>query len=149
MDRKPRFDLIPFEFLEAVAEVLTHGAVKYGPYNWKRGRKDFFLEAIAMFDHVQRGDPHWLSIQFMKSQKVDRVAAAELLESFEDTFMEWLQAFTMPTLVVVGSEDNDNGSAEELAAALPNAEFREVPGTHMSSVTKPELGEAIARFLGA
>ena len=50
----------------------------------------------------------------------------------------------MPTLVVCGSEDDDNGSAEELAAALPNAIFREVPGTHMSSVTKPELGEAIA-----
>ena len=53
----------------------------------------------------------------------------------------------MPTLVVWGSEDEDNGSAEELAAALPNATFKEVPGTHMSSVTKPELGEAIATFL--
>ena len=30
---------------------------------------------------------------------------------------------------------------------MPNAIFREVPGTHMSSVTKPELGEAIAEFL--
>jgi pimeloyl-ACP methyl ester carboxylesterase len=83
----------------------------------------------------------------MKSQHVDRVAAGLLLESFEDTSMDWLQAFTMPTLVVCGSEDDDNGSAEELAAALPNAEFRQVPGTHMSSVTKPELGEAIATFL--
>ena len=63
--------------------------------------------------------------------------------------MDWLQAFTMPTLVVCGSEDDDNGSAEELAEALPNAVFVEVPGTHMSSVTKPELGEAIARFLAA
>jgi pimeloyl-ACP methyl ester carboxylesterase len=63
--------------------------------------------------------------------------------------MDWLQAFTMPTLVVCGSEDDDNGSAEELAAALPNATFREVPGTHMSSVTKVELGEEIARFLSA
>jgi dATP/dGTP diphosphohydrolase len=44
-DRKPRFDLVPFEFLEAVAEVLTSGAGRYGPYNWKRGRKDFFLDA--------------------------------------------------------------------------------------------------------
>src|SRR5439155_8528080 len=44
-DRKSRFDLIPFEFLESVAEVLTSGAVKYGPYNWKRGQKDFFLDA--------------------------------------------------------------------------------------------------------
>jgi pimeloyl-ACP methyl ester carboxylesterase len=117
-----------------------------GLEHWKR-RKTFFLEAIAMFDEVKRGDPHWLSIQFMKSQKVDRMAAAMLLETFEDTFLERLKAFTMPTLVVCGSEDEDNGSAEDLAAALPNAVFVEVPGTHMSSVTKPQLGEAIAAFL--
>ena len=55
---------------------------------------------------------------------------------------------SMPTLVVCGDEDDDNGSAEELANVLPNAIFREVPGTHMSSVTKPELGDAIAQFLG-
>jgi pimeloyl-ACP methyl ester carboxylesterase len=72
-----------------------------------------------------------------------------LLESFEDAFMDWLQAFAMPTLVVCGSEDDDNGSAEELANVLPNALFAEVPGTHMSSVTKPEFGEAIAAFLAA
>jgi len=96
---------------------------------------------------IQRGDPHWLAIQFMKSQRVDRIAAAHLLESFEDAFIDWLQAFTMPTLVVCGDKDDDNGSAEELANVLPNATFREVPGTHMSSVTQPELGEAIARFL--
>ena len=100
-----------------------------------------------MFDSVQRGDPHWLSIQFMKSQHVDRVAAAHLLESFEDAFMSWLEAFTMPTLVVCGDQDEDNGSAEELANVLLHATFEEVPGTHMSSVTKPQLGEAIASFL--
>jgi pimeloyl-ACP methyl ester carboxylesterase len=119
-----------------------------GLRNWER-RKRFFIEAIDSFDRVSRGDPHWLSIQFMKSQKVDLVAAKLLLESFQDAFMEWLKAFTMPTLVVCGSEDQDNGSAEELAAALPSATFREVPGTHMSSVTKPEFGEAIAQFLAA
>jgi pimeloyl-ACP methyl ester carboxylesterase len=119
-----------------------------GLRHWER-RKHFFLEAIALFDRVERGDPHWLSIQFMKSQKVDRVAARLLLESFRDAFMDWLQAFTMPTLVVCGSEDDDNGSAEELAEVMPNAVYREVPGTHMSSVTKPELGEAIAEFLAA
>jgi pimeloyl-ACP methyl ester carboxylesterase len=117
-----------------------------GLRNWKR-RKTFFLHAIGLFDKVQRGDPHWLSIQFMKSQKIDRVAAALLLESFEDAFVEWLQAFTMPTLVICGSEDDDNGSAKELANVLPNAVFTEVPGTHMSSVTKPHFGQAIADFL--
>nr|NUR37033.1 alpha/beta fold hydrolase [Sphingomonas sp.] len=125
---------------------ILGGAGLEGLRHWER-RKHFFLDAIELFDRVPRGDPHWLSIQFMKSQKIDRVAAALLLQSFADTFMEWLKAFTMPTLVVCGSEDDDNGSAEELADVLPQATFREIPGTHMSSVTKPELGEAIAQFL--
>ena len=141
--------------VEAVGEglkprkAILGGSGLEGLQNWKR-RKTFFLEAIELFDaKLPRTDPHWLSIQFMKSQKVDRVSAAHLLESFEDAFLDWLEAFTMPTLVVCGSEDHDNGSAEELAAALPSATFREVPGTHMSSVTKPEFGEEIARFLAA
>jgi pimeloyl-ACP methyl ester carboxylesterase len=153
------FDLCGFSLgarttVEAVGEgmrprrAVLGGAGLEGLRNWKR-RKNFFVEAIASFDSAQRGDPHWLSIQFMKSQKVDRIAAGLLLDSFEDAFMDWLQAFTMPTLVVCGSEDDDNGSAEELANVLPNAVFEEVPGTHMSSVTKREFGEAIASFLAA
>ena len=140
--------------VEAVGEgmrprrAILGGAGLEGLRNWKR-RKTFFLEAIDMFDTVQRGDPHWLSIQFMKSQKVDRVAARQLLDSFEDAFIDWLQAFTMPTLVVCGDQDDDNGSAEELANILPNAVFRETPGTHMTSITKPEFGAAIAEFLSA
>ena len=125
---------------------ILGGAGLEGLRHWER-RKNFFLEAIELFDRVPRGDPHWLSVQFMKSQKIDRVSAALLLQSFADAFIDWLKAFTMPTLVVCGSEDDDNGSAGELAAALPDAVFREVPGTHMSSVIKPEFGEAIAAFL--
>jgi pimeloyl-ACP methyl ester carboxylesterase len=140
--------------VEAIGEGLSPrravlgGAGLEGLRHWER-RKNFFLEAIELFDRVQRGDPHWLSIQFMKSQKIDRAAAALLLESFAEAFMTWLEAFTMPTLVVCGDRDDDNGSAEELANILPHATFREVPGTHMSSVTKPEFGEVIADFLAA
>ena len=140
--------------VEAVGEGLKPlravlgGAGLEGLRHWEC-RKTFFLEAIAMFDRVARDDPHWLSIQFMRSQKIDRTAAGLLLESFADAFMTWLEAFTMPTLVVCGSEDDDNGSAEELANVLPNAVFREIPGTHMSSVTKPQFGEAIADFLAS
>ena len=140
--------------VEAVGEgmrprrAILGGAGLEGLRNWER-RKTFFLEAIDRFDTVQRGDPHWLSIQFMKSQKVDRVAAAQMLESFEDAFIHWLEAFDMPTLVVCGDQDDDNGSAEELANVLPNAIFRETPGTHMSSITKAEFGEEIARFVTA
>ena len=125
---------------------ILGGAGLEGLRHWER-RKNFFLEAIELFDRAPRDDPHWLSIQFMKSQKIDRVSAALLLQSFVDAFLDWLKAFTMPTLVVCGSEDDDNGSAAELADVLPNGVFKEVPGTHMSSVTKPEFGAAIAEFL--
>jgi pimeloyl-ACP methyl ester carboxylesterase len=138
--------------IEAVGEGLKPrkailGGTGYeGLAGWRK-RKLFFLEAIEMFDTARHGDPHWMAIQFMKTMKVDREAARLLLETFEDAFLDWLKAFTMPTLVVCGSEDHDNGSAERLAQALPNAELRIVPGTHMSSVTEPALGEAIAAFL--
>ena len=138
--------------VEAVGEGLRPrravlgGAGLEGLRNWQR-RKTFFVEAIDLVGTVQRGDPHWLSIQFMKSQKVDLAAARLLLETFEDARADWLDAFTMPTLVVCGAEDHDNGSAAELARALPDARFVEVPGTHMSSVTKAAFGVAIADFL--
>jgi pimeloyl-ACP methyl ester carboxylesterase len=119
-----------------------------GLKNWDK-RQQFFRDAIAAFDTSSRGDPHWLAIQFMKTMKVDREAALHVLASFGGAAPEWLRAFTMPTLVVCGSEDEDNGAAHELSDALPDAMFREVPGTHMSSVTKPELGDEIARFLKA
>lgn len=118
--------------------------------NWDR-RSGFFIGAIKRFDEARRGDPYWLSIQFMRTMKVDLAAASLLLKALGDhpSPEEALAAFTMPTLVVCGSEDHDNGSAEEFAAALPNARYEEIPGTHMSSVTKPDLGEKIAKFLAA
>jgi pimeloyl-ACP methyl ester carboxylesterase len=119
-----------------------------GLTGWLR-RKHFFLEAIANIDTSSRGDPHWLAIQFMKTMKVDLDAAKLLLPTFTDAKPEWLAAFPMPTMVLCGSEDHDNGSAPRLAEALPDAVYVPVPGTHMSSVTMPEFGEAIAAFLSA
>ena len=111
------------------------------------GRKHFFIDAIANFETAARGDQHWMAIQFMKTMKVDRTAAALLLPTFTDAHPERLAAFTMDTLVLCGTEDQDNGSAANLVAALPSATLAEVPGTHMSSVTKPEFGDALAAFL--
>jgi pimeloyl-ACP methyl ester carboxylesterase len=117
-----------------------------GLTGWQ-ARKHFFLDAIAGFDTASRGDKHWMAIQFMKTMKVDRVAAALLLPTFTDAKPEWLEAFTMDTQVLCGTEDQDNGSAPNLVAALPSATLAPVPGTHMSSVTRPEFGDALASFL--
>jgi pimeloyl-ACP methyl ester carboxylesterase len=118
--------------------------------NWER-RRDFYTSAIDKFGAVSHGDPHWFAIQFMKTMKVDREAARLLLDTMRDREdkHEMVDAFTMPTLVVCGAQDDDNGSAIELAAILPNAEYAEIPGTHMSSITNKELGEEIAGFLAA
>jgi len=111
------------------------------------GRSQFFLDAIAAFDTARRGDPHWLAIQFMKTMKIDPLAAIPLLHSFEPAPDGWQAAFAMPTLLLCGAEDQDNGSAPALAEALPNATYAEVPGTHMSSVTERAFGDALAAFL--
>ena len=140
--------------VQAVGEGLTPrravlaGMGLEGLTGWLR-RKHFFLDAIANLDTSNRGDPHWLAIQFMKTMKVDLEAAKLLLPTFTDAAPDWLAAFTMPTLVLCGTEDNDNGSAPRLVEALPNATYAPVPGTHMSSVTKPEFGKALADFLAA
>jgi pimeloyl-ACP methyl ester carboxylesterase len=117
-----------------------------GLAGWER-RAAFFIDAIDRADTVKRGDPAFMAAAFMKTMKIDRVAARLLLQAVEDTGPEDLAAVTMPTLVVAGDQDRDNGSPQALAEALPDARFEEIPGTHMSCVTEPALGEAIARFL--
>lgn len=111
------------------------------------GRGAFFIDAIDRFDSVKHGDPAFPAVSFMKTMKVDRVAARLLLQTFSDTAPEQLAAITMPTLVVNGDQDRDNGSPDLLQAALPNAKLVTVPGTHMSCVAKPDLGLAIRDFL--
>ncbi|MDE2436991.1 MAG: alpha/beta fold hydrolase [Sphingomonadales bacterium] len=117
-----------------------------GLAGWTR-RQDFFIDAIDRFDSVKHGDPAFMAVQFMKSQKVDRVAIRLLLQTFADTEPDQLARVTMPTLVVCGDEDRDNGDPAKLVAALPDAVEAVVPGTHMSCVTKPQLGQAIRDFL--
>lgn len=133
--------------LLAPRRLVIGGMGAAGLTNWRK-RAAFFARVIDEFDTIPRGDPAWLAVQFLKSQEVDRVAARLLIDSLTDLPLEVLEAVVMPALVVCGSEDDDNGSAVELAARLPDATYAEVPGTHMSSVTRPELGRAIAEWLG-
>ena len=111
------------------------------------GRQEFFTDAIDRFETVKHGDPAYFAVQFMKSMKVDRVAVRHLLGTFADTPPDALAAITMPTAVVCGDDDRDNGDPVALTHALPQATHVVIPGTHMSCVTKPDLGRAIRDFL--
>jgi pimeloyl-ACP methyl ester carboxylesterase len=119
-----------------------------GLSGWAK-RRDFFLSVIEHRTEIKHGDPRWLSLQFMKTMKIDPEAATLLLGTFGDVEPEALGVVDMPVLVVCGSEDRDNGSPEALVAALPDARLAQVPGTHMGSVTSPALGQAMADFLSA
>ena len=130
------------------ARLIVGGMGTAGLGEWAK-RSAFFKRVIDEFDTIPRGDPAYFSMQFLKSQGVNRVAARLLLDTMPDLDLAMLSNVTMPTLVVCGDEDRDNGSAEELAALLPNATYAEVPGTHMSSVTKTDLGQAMADWLGS
>ena len=108
---------------------------------------------IASFKHVltgigthPRGSGPWLAEAFLKTTGGDPEALLLLVNSLTSTSESDLDGITQPVLVLCGAEDHDNGSAPALAERLPNATFQEIPGTHMSAVLKPELGEAIARF---
>jgi pimeloyl-ACP methyl ester carboxylesterase len=117
-----------------------------GLIDWPN-RIGFFVDAIDRRDEVKRGDKHWFSVQFMNSQKVDPVAARHLLLSFEGLDLADLAAVQTPLAIVTGTEDADNGSAQDLADKLASAQYIPIPGNHMNCVTKPEFGEAIGNFL--
>ncbi|WP_439485674.1 alpha/beta fold hydrolase [Blastomonas fulva] len=119
-----------------------------GLTGWGR-RRDFFVTAIDRRDEVKRGDPHFLAVAFMKTQGIDPIAARLLLDSFGDVDTDALVNRDVPVLVVCGADDQDNGSAPELSRQLRDATYREIRGTHMSSVLEPALADEMVSFLTA
>ena len=85
-----------------------------GLAGWAR-RSAHFIDAIDRFGTIKHGEPAFIAQAFMKTMKVDRVAARLLLQSVDDTPPDAIRRITMPTLVVCGADDRDNGSAPELA----------------------------------
>ena len=112
-------------------------------------RAGHFRNILTNLGRHERGTGAWMAEQFLRTTGGDPVALLGIIDTFADTPIEAIRAFDLPVAVVCGAEDRDNGSAPDLAAALPDARYVEVPGGHMSAVIKPELGHAIADFLAA
>ncbi len=57
-DDKLRYDLIPPEFLEGIAKVLTDGAKKYEADNWRKNKELWRYQAAAMrhFEAYRSGE---------------------------------------------------------------------------------------------
>ncbi len=110
-------------------------------------RAGYFRHVLTNPGGFQRGSLEWMTEAFLNTVRGDPVALLHVLDTFVDTPREELARIEVPTLVLTGADDHDNGSAEALSTALPNGKYVSIPGNHMSAVTKPELGSAIAAFL--
>lgn len=114
-----------------------------------QGRGTYFRRVLTNLGSFERGTPEWLTEAFLNTTKGDPEALLRILDTFVDTPREEVAAIAQPTVVISGVEDDDNGPAHELSDLLPDGKLVEIPGNHMSAVTRRELGEAIADFLSA
>jgi pimeloyl-ACP methyl ester carboxylesterase len=110
-------------------------------------RIDFFRNVLTGAGTHTRGSGAWLAEAFLKTTGGDPQAMLPLLDSFVATSREEIEKIAIPVLVLSGEDDHDNGSPADLAALLPHGELTEIPGNHMTSVLRPELGQSIATFL--
>jgi pimeloyl-ACP methyl ester carboxylesterase len=109
---------------------------------------EWFRHVLSHYGTFRHGDPEFMAQAFVKTVDGDPEALLRVIESSVDTPVEQIGAVQVPTLVLMGDQDDDHGSADALAATLPNATSRAVPGSHMGAVAQPELGRAIADWLG-
>jgi pimeloyl-ACP methyl ester carboxylesterase len=110
-------------------------------------RRDFFRTVLTGLGLHKRGSPAWMAEAFLKTTGGDPLAMLPLLDTFVATTREEVGAITIPTLVLSGEDDHDNGSSAELADLLPQGELVEIAGNHMTSVLQPAMGRAILDFV--
>lgn len=109
-------------------------------------RSAYYRHVLTHLGTFPHGSGEWQVEAFVRTVSADPEALLLLLDSWVDTPLPEVQAVSVPTAIVIGA--SDQRGARELADALPLSTYAEIPGTHMSAVTKPELGQAIARALG-
>jgi len=109
-------------------------------------RVGFFRKVLEGVGTHQKFSSEWMAEAFLKTTGGDPEALLLLLDNFPQIPRASLIELHLPILVLTGREDHDNGSARALADVLTNAAYVEVPGNHMSAVTMPTLGDAIAHW---
>jgi pimeloyl-ACP methyl ester carboxylesterase len=110
-------------------------------------RSAHFRHILNNLGQHSKGTPEWMAEAFLKTSGGDPVALALILDTFVDTCEAEVRAIDLPIGVICGIDDQDNGSAADLAAMLPAGVLIPIPGNHMSAVTKPEFGEAMLAYL--
>ena len=112
-------------------------------------RAALFEDAIRHGDQAR--DPRMGRVvqAMMRQLNLKPEAMLGVLASFAATTPDELRAVPVPTLVVCGEADHDNGSPQALAGLLPQGRAQTVRGDHNSAVGDPSLTAAIVAFLEA
>jgi pimeloyl-ACP methyl ester carboxylesterase len=111
------------------------------------GMGSLLRRAITAAEAFEPGSPEEQTAQWLQASGEDPVALLHMLDSLVATPVEPLGRIQVPTLAVVGSEDERADSVDQLVAVLPHATRTVVPGDHGTAVATPEFVAAILDFL--
>lgn len=110
-------------------------------------RAAMFEDSIRHGEHARDPRSGRYIQAVMRQRGLKPEAMLGVLASFVPTTVDDLSRIAVPTLVVCGERDQDNGSAEALARLLADAHALSVPGDHLTAVIEPRLARAFADHL--
>jgi pimeloyl-ACP methyl ester carboxylesterase len=110
-------------------------------------RVAFFKDAIAHGEDGQYREAAKHIHAMIKQARLKPQNMLHVLDAQIQTPQADLCEIEAPILIVSGKDDEDNGSAEALAAVLPQAQAVRTPGNHLSAIEAPEFAQAIIGFL--
>ena len=111
------------------------------------GRGGQFRRVLTHFGTFEPGSREQAMEDWITASGGDPVALAQVLGTFVDTPLAELARITVPTLVLTGSEDGHNDTAEALADALGNGRYVMLPGNHDTAIGTPQFEDAMTGFL--
>jgi pimeloyl-ACP methyl ester carboxylesterase len=114
--------------------------------NWyrKKNFEEIFTGKAHLYPEFQG------AVDYAKSSGADTLVLGLLQKAQPMTTFKEMKKFKKPVLVISGSEDTDNGKAEDLAKIFTNATLKIVPGKNHNNASSSEgFAEDVLQFLKA
>jgi pimeloyl-ACP methyl ester carboxylesterase len=111
------------------------------------GAGSYMRRIVAGLGTFEPGSPEEQAEQWLRANDAEPVALLHVLDSLVATPVEALGQIQVPTLVVMGADDERAVSVDQLVAALPWGTQALIPGHHGTAASSPELAAAIVDFL--
>jgi len=111
------------------------------------GVGSFMRRVLAGLGTFEPGSPEERTAQWLRANAAAPAALLPELASIVATPVEEVGRIQVPTLVVMGADDERAASLDQLVEALPRGTRAVVPGDHRTAASSPELTAAIVAFL--